>query len=122
MNVMLVSVTERTKEIGLRVAIGATEGDIQFQFLGESVMLSLVGGAAGVPARRRGLATSIGRTLRLVRSRCRPESHRHCRGFILVRRSECFSVSIPPARHRVSIQLRPSGMNNGILSRPCSKP
>jgi putative ABC transport system permease protein len=48
MNVMLVSVTERTREIGVRVAVGATEGAIQIQFLGESVMLSLVGGAAGV--------------------------------------------------------------------------
>jgi len=48
MNVMLVSVTERTREIGVRVAVGATEGAIQLQFLGESVFLSLVGGAAGV--------------------------------------------------------------------------
>jgi putative ABC transport system permease protein len=48
MNVMLVSVTERTREIGVRVAVGATEEAIQFQFLGESVALSLVGGAAGV--------------------------------------------------------------------------
>lgn len=48
MNVMLVSVTERTREIGVRVAVGATEGAIRIQFLGESVMLSLVGGAAGV--------------------------------------------------------------------------
>jgi putative ABC transport system permease protein len=48
MNVMLVSVTERTREIGVRVAVGATEGAIQLQFLGESVMLSLVGGTAGV--------------------------------------------------------------------------
>jgi putative ABC transport system permease protein len=48
MNVMLVSVTERTREIGVRVAVGATEQAIQLQFLGESVMLSLVGGFAGV--------------------------------------------------------------------------
>ena len=50
MNVMLVSVTERTREIGVRVAVGATEEAIQLQFLGESVILSLVGGAAGVVA------------------------------------------------------------------------
>ncbi len=48
MNVMLVSVTERTREIGVRVAVGATEEAIQLQFLGESVMLSMVGGLAGV--------------------------------------------------------------------------
>jgi putative ABC transport system permease protein len=48
MNVMLVSVTERTREIGVRVAVGATDEAIQFQFLSEAVLLSLVGGAAGV--------------------------------------------------------------------------
>jgi putative ABC transport system permease protein len=48
MNVMLVAVTERTREIGIRVAVGATEEAIQLQFLGESVILSLVGGTAGV--------------------------------------------------------------------------
>ena len=63
MNVMLVSVTERTREIGVRVAVGATEEAIQLQFLGESVMLSLVGGAAGVLF---GVAGSylVGQTLR----------------------------------------------------------
>ena len=62
MNVMLVSVTERTREIGVRVAVGATEEAIQLQFLGESVMLSLVGGAVGVLL---GVVTSlvVGRTL-----------------------------------------------------------
>jgi putative ABC transport system permease protein len=48
MNVMLVSVTERTKEIGIRRALGATQQDIMRQFLSESVIQCLIGGAVGI--------------------------------------------------------------------------
>lgn len=62
MNIMLVTVTERTREIGLRKAVGAQKGDIVFQFLIEAVVLALIGGGMGLLIAASGL-TLVGLVL-----------------------------------------------------------
>ncbi len=102
MNIMLVTVTERTREIGLRMAVGASRREVLLQFLVEAVLISLVGGAIGIVL---GLAIPISARLLTIRftSPFRPYS-------ILVAFLVSFSVGVAfgllPARR--ASQLNPT--------------
>ena len=111
MNIMLVSVTERTKEIGLRMAVGATGPVISFQFLIESVLISVTGGLIGILV---GCSASAGLSTSSRRSACR----RACRhGASMCRSSSvcssvCSSAIFRLRRLPIWILLKPSDTSN----------
>ena len=99
MNIMLVSVTERTREIGIRKAIGARRGDILTQFLTEAVLVSLLGGLAGV------LVGIVGSQFKIAGVHPAIAAVLDLPG--LRRRGRCRACSSAPTRRRARPRMRP---------------
>jgi hypothetical protein len=108
MNIMMVSVTERTREIGLRKAVGARRRDILYQFLTETLVLSVLGGIVGilVGAGISELVNASGAIATVVSA----ESVVLAFGFSAA--VGIFFGSIRPTERRASSQLKPSGTNS----------
>ena len=109
MNILLVSVTERTREIGLRMAIGARRLHVLLQFLAEAVFLSLVGGVAGII-----FGVAVSETISVVAGLADTDfADRDCSAASpSPPRSASSSATTQRARRHASIRSRRSAMNN----------